>query len=1108
MQSMTQNNLPQSETPAQASEVSHIEALLPDLGLEVESTKLYKWQINNWSSLNQSDRVHSPEFECGGSHWRVLLFPKGNRTPDSLSVFLESVEAQTIQKPTKWHVCANFALAIANADDDTIIKSSHVQHRFSPSEQDWGFNTLVKQSLLFQPIENFSRPIIEQDRVVIIVYMQIIKDSTGVLWHNFVDYDSKEETGYVGLKNQGATCYMNSLLQSLYFTNEFRKATFQIPTENDDPNKSTALALQRVFYNLQYSSECVGTIELTKSFGWDMHDSFMQHDVQEFNRVLQDNLESKMKGTAAEGAISRLFVGKMKSYIKCINVEYESSRTEDYYDIQLNVKGCKNLTESFREYVTVETLEGENKYMAEGHGLQDAKKGVIFNSFPPVLHLQLKRFEYDMMKDMMVKINDRHEFPETIELDEFLDQSSAPGPKQTYALHGVLVHTGDLHGGHYCAFLKPEKNGKWFKFDDDRVTPVSNREVFEDNFGGIPDANPQFKSQFRSARHSSNAYMLVYIRLDDIDHILAPISEHDIPSHVGDAIQREREKLDLHKKELEERHLYLTFKVINDDAIRKHHGFDLWNFEEADYLDSEIFSGRIKKDQPVHKFKALVAERFRIPPEQIRLWSMAPRQNKTVRPDMPITEGDDENHTMEQIRDKFAKGSHELRFYLEQPDSALQGVSGGQASFFMPKDENTPAGYFMIFLKYYDPFKARMEFITKLSVKNRESRVTDVISIVSNAMELPSGTPLRIYEEVKPNMIELIKIKSTFKSAEIGDGDILCLQPDLTPQEIERLPDPSLATVPAYFDSLFNQITVLFRERQNKDGKSDIQLQLSRKMPYNVVATKLAEVLRVDPLHLRFYQTDGIRAPIKHQNILLQEMLPASFQHVGYNNSGYFGGGYAHPILAYEILDVAITEFETKRIVKLTLVDQHQHETGPVDVLIPKEASIKDLVLTFAAKANVDLSHISKPLVFENLFGKYGTTYTLDQPVSKIPDQIPLYLEDTSVLDEVGPDDVVIKGLHLSKELNRSHGLPFHFVCKKGLMAAGVKKSLQERVGLNDKEFAKVKLFHVQASQVKPIEDGDILSDLFINELDYLGLDHPDRSAKTFSYEKAIKIHN
>lgn len=39
----------------------------------------------------------------------------------------------------------------------------------------------------------------------------------------------------------------------------------------------------------------LGTTELTKSFGWDSLDAFMQHDVQEFNRVLQDNLEAKMK---------------------------------------------------------------------------------------------------------------------------------------------------------------------------------------------------------------------------------------------------------------------------------------------------------------------------------------------------------------------------------------------------------------------------------------------------------------------------------------------------------------------------------------------------------------------------------------------------------------------------------------------------------------------------------------------------------------------------------------------------------------------------------------------------------------------------------------------
>ncbi len=73
----------------------------------------------------------------------------------------------------------------------------------------------------------------------------------------YCSYDSKKTTGYVGLHNQGATCYMNSLFQSLYFTNYFRLAVYQIPTDNDEPCNSIALALQRLFFNLQFSNYAV-----------------------------------------------------------------------------------------------------------------------------------------------------------------------------------------------------------------------------------------------------------------------------------------------------------------------------------------------------------------------------------------------------------------------------------------------------------------------------------------------------------------------------------------------------------------------------------------------------------------------------------------------------------------------------------------------------------------------------------------------------------------------------------------------------------------------------------------------------------------------------------
>ena len=76
----------------------------------------------------------------------------------------------------------------------------------------------------------------------------------------------------------------------------YLQAVYHMPTtESDNPSNSIPLALQSLFYKLQYSDATVATKDLTKSFGWDTYDSFMQHDVQELNRVLCEKLEDKMK---------------------------------------------------------------------------------------------------------------------------------------------------------------------------------------------------------------------------------------------------------------------------------------------------------------------------------------------------------------------------------------------------------------------------------------------------------------------------------------------------------------------------------------------------------------------------------------------------------------------------------------------------------------------------------------------------------------------------------------------------------------------------------------------------------------------------------------------
>ena len=163
-----------------------------------------------------------------------------------------------------------------------------------------------------------------------------------------------------------------------------------------------------------------------------------------------------MKGTSSEGTYAKLFLGKMISFIECVNVNYKSTKVESFIDLQLNVQGCSNIYESFDKYIEVEYMMGDDKYEAEGFGKQDAKKGVIFEELPPVLQLQLKRFEYDSISERMVKINEKYEFYEKISLAKYVKSEGC----FDYSLFSILVHKGNAMAGHYYSYISPKLNNK------------------------------------------------------------------------------------------------------------------------------------------------------------------------------------------------------------------------------------------------------------------------------------------------------------------------------------------------------------------------------------------------------------------------------------------------------------------------------------------------------------------------------------------------------------------------------------------------------------------------------------------------------------------------
>ena len=153
---------------------------------------------------------------------RVLMFPTGNNV-DHASFYLEHGYSDG-KPPDDFVCCVQFGLVLWNPNDPTLYTHHTAHHRFTKEEGDWGFTRFVELRRLWSvPWEDSRRPLVENEEANMTAYVRVVKDETGVLWHNFHHYDSKTETGYVGLKNQGATCYLNSLIQSLYFTNAFRK---------------------------------------------------------------------------------------------------------------------------------------------------------------------------------------------------------------------------------------------------------------------------------------------------------------------------------------------------------------------------------------------------------------------------------------------------------------------------------------------------------------------------------------------------------------------------------------------------------------------------------------------------------------------------------------------------------------------------------------------------------------------------------------------------------------------------------------------------------------------------------------------------------------------
>ena len=108
------------------------------------------------------------------------------------------------------------------------------------------------------------------------------------------------------------------------------------------------------------------------------------------------------------------------------------------------------------------------------------------------------------------------------------------------------------------------------------------------------------------------------------------------------------------------------------------------------------------------------------------------RQNKTIRPDVPIHDSDN-SQSMEYIRNNMAARANDLRLYLDyNPDHAKFNA--------LHADPNNPP--IMLFLKWFDCSRQTLLGQGKVFA-NKNNKVSELLGIIQEKMGWPSSTPIK-----------------------------------------------------------------------------------------------------------------------------------------------------------------------------------------------------------------------------------------------------------------------------------------------------------------------------------------------------------------------------
>ncbi|XP_075688794.1 ubiquitin carboxyl-terminal hydrolase 24 isoform X3 [Rhinoderma darwinii] len=370
--------------------------------------------------------------------------------------------------------------------------------------------------------------------------------------------DSRSNSGFVGLKNGGATCYMNAVFQQLYMQPGLPEALLCMEDETDNTDDSVFYQVQSLFGHLMESKLQYYVPEnFWKIFKMWNKELYVreQQDAYEFFTSLIDQMDEYLKKMGRDQLFKNTFQGIYSDQKICKDCPHRYEREEAFMALNLGVTSCQSLEISLDQFVRGEVLEGSNAYYCEKcKEKRTTVKRTCIKSLPSVLVIHLMRFGFDWESGRSIKYDEQIKFPWMLNMEPYTvsgmarqDSSSEVGdngrhsdpsggsprkkvaPTENYELVGVIVHSGQAHAGHYYSFIKDRRScgkSKWFKFNDTVVEEFDlNDETIEyECFGGEyrPKVYDQSNPYPDVRRRYWNAYMLFYQRVSDQNSPVLP----------------------------------------------------------------------------------------------------------------------------------------------------------------------------------------------------------------------------------------------------------------------------------------------------------------------------------------------------------------------------------------------------------------------------------------------------------------------------------------------------------------------------------------------------------------------------------------------------------